>query len=63
MGRVRGGTRSPLVVVHPRTGDLSPAQANTKRAGRARYPQAERGGSAGPPDRSRRVNCGNDGGG
>ena len=26
---VRGGTRSPLVVVHPQTGDLSPLQANT----------------------------------
>ena len=38
---VRGGTRSPLVVVRPRIGDLSPVQANTKRAGRTRNPQAE----------------------
>jgi hypothetical protein len=60
MGRVRGGTRSPPVVVHPRTGDLSPLQANTTRASRARDPQAERGGSTGPPDRSRHVTCGND---
>jgi len=60
---VRGGTRSPLVVVHPRTGDLSPVQANTARAGRARISQAKRGGSTGPPDRSGHVTCGNDEGG
>jgi hypothetical protein len=60
--RVRRGTRSPLVVVHPRIGDLSPAQANTTRAGRARNPQAERGGSTGPPGRSSRVTCGNEDG-
>ena len=53
-------TRSPLVVVHPRTGDPSPLQANTARAGRARISQAKRGGSTGPPDRSRHVTCGND---
>ena len=60
---VRGGTRSPLVVVHPQTGDPSPLQANTARAGRARIPQAKRDGSAGLPDRSRHVTCGNDEGG
>src|SRR6266568_429573 len=63
MGRVRGGTWSPLVVVHPQTGDLSPVQANTTWAGRARISQAKRGGSTGPPDRSRNVTCGNDEGG
>jgi hypothetical protein len=51
---VRGGTRSPLVVLHHRIGDPSPLQANTERAGRARIPQATRGGS-GPPGRSRHV--------
>ena len=56
-------TWSPPVVVHPRIGDLSPLQASTTRAGRARNPQAKRGGSTGPPDRSRRVTCGNDEGG
>jgi len=35
-------------------------QANTARAGRARISQAKRGGSTGPPDRSRHVTCGND---
>ena len=38
-------------------------QANTARAGRARISQAKRGGSTGPPDRSRHVTCGNDEGG
>jgi site-specific DNA recombinase len=33
---VRGGTRSPLVVLHHRFGDPSPVQANTARDGRAR---------------------------
>jgi site-specific DNA recombinase len=41
MGRVRGGTRSPLVVVHPRNGDLSPRHANTARAGRAAFRSRE----------------------
>jgi site-specific DNA recombinase len=63
MGRVRGGTRSLPVVVHPRIGDLSPLQANTARAGRARISQAKRGGSTGLPDQSGRVTCGNDEGG
>ena len=56
-------TRSPLVVVHPRTGDPSPLQANTARAGRARIPQAKRDASTGRPDRTRHVTCGNDGDG
>jgi hypothetical protein len=30
-------TRSPVVVVHPQTGDPSPFQANTARAGRAAF--------------------------
>ena len=57
------GDLNPLVVVHPRIGDLSPVQANTTRAGRARISQTKRGGSTGPPGRSRRVTCGNDEGG
>ncbi len=52
-----------MVVVHPRTGDLSPIQANTTRVCRARISQAKRGGSTGLPDRSRHVTCGNDEGG
>ena len=35
----------------------------TATAGRARIPQAKRGGSTGPPNRSRHVTCGNDEGG
>jgi hypothetical protein len=54
------GTRSPPVVVHPRIGDLSPVQANTKGQTGPAFSQAEKGGSTGPRDRSRRVNCGND---
>src|SRR5580704_15160857 len=57
---VRGGTRSPPVVVHHRKGDLSPAQANTARAGRARISQATRGGCPGLPGRPGHVTCGND---
>src|SRR5580692_3148005 len=57
---VSEGDLIPLVVVHPQTGDPSPLQANTARAGRARISQAKRGGSTGPPDRSRHVTCGND---
>jgi integrase/recombinase XerC len=52
--RVRG-TWSPLVVVHPQTGDPSPLQTNTARAGRPRISQAKRGGSTGLPHRSRHV--------
>src|SRR6185437_6493922 len=33
---VRGGTRSPSVVLHHRNGDVSPLHANTARDGRAR---------------------------
>jgi len=55
MGRVRGGTRSPLVVLNHRFGDAAPVQANTARDGRARIPQATRGGSTGLPGRSRHV--------
>jgi hypothetical protein len=50
-------------VIHHQIGDPSPAQATTTRARRARISQTKRGGSTGPPDRSRRVNCGNDEGG
>jgi hypothetical protein len=35
----------------------------TRQAGQARISQAKRGGSTGPPDRSRHVTCGNDEGG
>ena len=56
---VRGGTRSPLVVLHHRFGDAAPVQANTARDGRARIPQATRGGRTGLPGRSRHVTCGN----
>ena len=60
MGRVRGGTPSPPVVVHHRNGDLSPVQANTTRAARVGIPQAISGGAARPHDQSEDLTCGND---
>jgi hypothetical protein len=60
---VRGGTRSPLVVVHPRIGDLSPLQANTKGQAGPAIRRRKGGASVGPPDRSGHVTCGNDEGG
>jgi len=47
------------VVLHHRIGDPSPLHANTETAGRARIPEATRGGSTGLPGRSRHVTCGN----
>lgn len=47
--RVRGGTWSLLVVVHPQTGDPSLLQINTARASRARISHAKRGGSPACP--------------
>ena len=58
--RVRGGTRSPLVVVHPQTGDPSPVQATTARAARVGIPRANSGGAPGPHDQSEHLTCGND---
>ena len=52
-------TRSPLVVLHHRNGDVSPSQANTARDGRAGIPQATRSGSTGSPGRPGHVTCGN----
>jgi len=50
----------PLIVTAVPGGDQ---EALVRRGGRARNPQAERGGRTGPPDRSRHVNCGNGEGG
>jgi len=53
------GTRSPPVVVHPRTGDPSPAQATTTRTARVGIPQANSAAPPGPHDQSEHLTCGN----
>jgi hypothetical protein len=57
---VRGGTRSPLGVVHHRNGDLSPAKANTTKAAGSASRRRIAAAPPGPHGQSEHLTCGND---